>query len=75
MFMLYRYSNYQFTCILNYKLNLCTHTRWKKKHDVELTIDVTIIKWTHPYKSMCKTADYDVKKDCNMYAIHIIKKW
>lgn len=22
---------------------------------------------------MCKTADYDVKKDCNMYAIHIIK--
>lgn len=23
---------------------------------------------------MCKTADYDVKKDCNMYAIHTIKK-
>lgn len=23
---------------------------------------------------MCKTADYDVIKDCNMYAIHTIKK-
>lgn len=68
----YRYFNYQFTCILNYLLNLCTQKRWKK-HDVELTIDVTIIKWIHPYKSMCKTADYDVIKDCNMYAIHTIK--
>lgn len=62
-------------CILNYELNLCIYMCWKKKYDVELIIDVIIIKWIYFYKLMCKIVDYDVKKDCNMYVIYILKKW
>lgn len=62
-----------FKLLIEYTYNVHTKLNAEKKHDVELTIDVTIIKWIHPL--MCKTGYYDVKKDCNMYAIHTIKKW